>query len=466
MPINNNVRWRRKPNQNTNTASNKSGGLITYVMNDYTTPDLIKQVPPPVPSSVPVFTVSQYNGGGFVSTSPQGQAANCYVTITNTIKYINSMSEKRLSNWAATNNLIVKPRSGTDLNAFYDRYSLQFFYAKVGNRVIFTADSTDIVSHELGHAILDSYRPDLWSVAALEVWSFHEAFADITAMFHVMQYDEVLNYALRETGGDIHKSNVFSNLAEDMGRAMYEISKGRDGQLPNALRSAVNNFKYVDPGTLPPSAPRNKLAAECHSFGRIFLGAFYDILEMFYKDVLKTGKSQLDSIKAARDLLAKYVLKAIQNAPLNSRFYESVAKTMLWADWTNGKVYHDRMRNIFLNRNLIKTEIKMLNAPKCNNDNNIMIKGSVKELRLSDHVVRSLSNTNPLYDVVLEIPEADCYFYDDKKNVIDVVTVTKEDTLRAAVDMIEYLHKSRSVDGTEKTPFEIKEGKLVRTHFV
>jgi hypothetical protein len=187
---------------------------------------------------------------------------------------------------------------------------------------------------------------------------------------------------------------------------------------------------------------------------------------MLYKDMLNSGKSQIESIKAARDMLAKYVLKAVLHAPLNSKFYESFAKTMLWADWSNGRVYHDRMRSIFLNRNLIKTEIKMLNAPRCDNDNNIMIKGSVKEIKLSNHVMKALSNTNPLYDVILEIPEADCYFYDDQKMVIDVITVTKEDTLRAAVDMIEYLHQSRSVDGTEKTPFEIRDGKLVRTHFV
>ena len=49
---------------------------------------------------------------------------------------------------------------GVDLNAFYDRTSFSFFHQQVGNQTFFSGASTDVVSHEIGHGLLDSVRPD------------------------------------------------------------------------------------------------------------------------------------------------------------------------------------------------------------------------------------------------------------------------------------------------------------------
>jgi hypothetical protein len=462
------LRWKRRPTGQsapTQRPPSPKGGMIEYVMNDWTTPHLVKKMSPPTPPETPVFSVKLYDGGGHDPHTPQGQAANCYVTIANSLNYMLSHSERKLSRWAGTNNLVVIPRAGKQLNAFYNRLTLQFFFEKnmLTNKMVFTADSSDIVAHELGHAILDSFRPDLWSIASLEVWSFHEAFSDLSAVLHIMLYDEVLIDALEKTRNDIRKHNVFSDLAEDVGSAIYAIAKS--GRNPNYLRSGINNFKYVNPGTLPKHAPNDKLAAECHSFGRIFFGAFYDILVMFYESNLKEGMSALDALKKARDTLTAYTMKSIQNCPRNPNFYNAMAKTMLWADWSAEKKYHDRMRDIFLSRNLITSELRILSAPPCNNNENIVRKGQVKMLKLSDYVIRSQSDNNPLYDVVLEVPQEEAYLYDNNKNIIDVVSATEEETLRSAIDMITYLHETNSVDNTENTPFEIRDGKLVRTHF-
>jgi hypothetical protein len=465
------VKWKKRPapGSKKRPAPNKKpqpkGEVIQYLLNDWTTPDLIKPMAPPEPLAVPVYRVKSYQGGGFGAHSLQGQAASCYITVTNCLKYMTKHCDRPLNRWAGTNNLIVIPRAGKQLNAFYNRVSLQFFYEKnkMTKKMVFTADSSDIVAHELGHAILDSYRPDMWSVASLEVWSFHEAFADLTAMLNIMQYDEILEKALEQTNNNIRKNNVFSMLAEDIGKAIYSVA--RSGRNPNFLRSAINNFKYVNPGTLPKYAPHNKLAAECHSFGRIFLGAFYDILVTIYEMERKGGMSPIDALKHARDTLAKYVMKAILNAPLNSKFYKSVAKTMLWADWTSGKKYHEQIKNIFLRRNLITRELRMLNAPKCDNDDGIVRKGEIKLYKLCEHVIRAQSDDNPLYDLELEIPQEEVFLYDENKNIIDVISITQEDSISDAVDMISYLHENNLVDDTEETPFSIQDGKLVRTHF-
>jgi hypothetical protein len=375
------------------------------------------------------------------------------------------MSEKPIPKWPGIHSLQVIPRAGVDLNAYYDRRSLRFFYvndSRTGQ--VFTCDSSDIVAHELGHAILDSFRPETWSVMSLEVASMHEAFADFTAMMNLLSHDEVIHHVIQETKGDLHKENVVSRLAEQVGSVIYAISKNKSGMNPRALRSAINNFKYVNPGTLPTNAPDHQLAAECHSFGRLFLGALYDMFVTIYEDSILEGNSKFEAIKKARDTSTKYILKAIQNCPINAKFYNGMAKTLLWADVViNERRYHDKLEKIFLKRNLITTQLKMLNAPKCENENLVIKKQNITSLKLSDVVLKSQTKENPLYDVEIEIPKDKVFLYDKNKNLYDYFAVSDEDSISSAIDMINYLNNTNSVSDDTRTPFEIKDGKLIRT---
>ena len=441
---------------------------IIYVINDPSTPKLIKELMPPLYSGKPYLNVKGYKGGGFSRSSVEGQAANCYVTVTNTIKLVNSTSQIKITNWPGTSTLQIIPRAGVDLNAFYDRRSLKFFFVndpRVGGS-LYTCDSADIVAHELGHAILDAFRPETWSAISLEVASMHEAFADFIAIMHALSYEEIVNYVINKTEGNLRKNNVVSELAEQFGVAVYKLSDPKDGRSPSCLRSAINDFKYVNPGTLPIDAPYNQLAAECHSFGRVFLGALYDMLVMIYEDVKQSGKSPVDSLIEARTILLRYMLKTIQNAPLNVKFFNSISKTILWADVTlNNRKYHNRIYEILKNRNLITTQLMMLSAPKCENDNLIIKTQSCMNIKLEDKVMRNQSDDNPLYGVELEIPTESVYLYDKNRNLYDCLIVSEDESLSAAIDMIKYLHVTNSVSNDSKTPFEIKDGKLVRTHF-
>jgi hypothetical protein len=58
---------------------------------------------------------------------------------------------------------------GVDLNAFYDREGLKFFHGSAAGRTVFSGESPDIVCHELGHALLDSFKPQLFDAASIEV---------------------------------------------------------------------------------------------------------------------------------------------------------------------------------------------------------------------------------------------------------------------------------------------------------
>lgn len=461
------TRWRMKrnrpkpaPPEKANIVNDKT---IEYVISDPSTPELVKHVMPPQYSNQPAILVNGYRGGGFGRQTMEGQAANCFVTVVGTIDFFNNHTSQRIPKWPGTSTLHILPRAGVELNAYYDRRSLRFFYMnspKIGGAV-YLCDSSDIVAHELGHAILDAYRPDTWSVPFLEVAAFHEAFADFTAMMHVLTYDEAVEFIIHQTGGDLMKTNAMSKLAEQLGAAIYKATGGKTS--PDALRHAINDFKYVDPATLPEDSEDGELAAECHNFGRVFLGVLYELLVMVYEDLKSSGESPVEALKKARDLMTSYVLKAIQNVPLSSSFYAAMAKTLLWADVTlSDRKYHDRMQQIFMKRNLVSPQLMLLSAPKCESETGVMKSQKTLNVKLSDVLLRVQSDDNPLYDVELEIPTEQTYLYDNDKMLYDSILTTDEEALMAAQAMINHLHVTGGVSDDPNSKYGVEDGKLIR----
>ena len=463
-------RWTIKnsiPRTPSNATIKKPSPKIQYLMQDPNLPNLTKQIDPPIYKNPPAFLVKGYVGAGHAKETPQGQAANCFVTISNTLNYFKSKSTISIPNWPGTSSLQIIPRAGIDLNAYYDRKSLRFFYytdARIGG-TIFTCDSADIVAHELGHAIFDTFRPKTWSAVSIEIASFHESFGDFTALIHALLYDEVLALVISETGGDLRKNNIVSNLAEQFGMAVYKISGINSGRLSNALRSAINDFKYVNPSSLPYDAPDNQLAQEPHSFGKVFLGILWDVLVMIYEDIKSTGINPVEALRQARDIITTYMLKTIQNAPLNANFYQSVAKTMLWADAVIGnKKYQEKMQEIFRKRNLSTTQLRILAAPKCTNDDLVVKDDNLMIFKLSDKVIATQSD-NVLYQLELEMPNESAFLYDQNKDLFDSIGSTEDQSVTAAVEMVSYLQATNNVSNDPSTYFEIRDGRLERTHF-
>ena len=459
-----------QPTQPTATPAQPAApNPIDYVMNDMTTPELVKKILPPAPPQ-PNVAIQRYAGGGFPRGTPENLAANCHVTIANTLNLYKSHLARPLTRWAGCQTLTVIPMAGTNLNAFYDRRSLQFFYyghRRIGGTV-YTAESSDIVAHELGHAILDSLRPDTWNAASMEVWAYHESFADWSAMFHIMSYDEVLDYVIKQTAGDLRKPNVIAQIAEHIGRAIYEFTGPQSGRNPLCLRTAINNYKYVNPSSLPKDGPANILTAEPHSFGQLFLGTFYDLLVEIYESQ-RNKINPLDALKYARDALGKRVIIATQNAGMNTHFYESVGRTLLWADKTQFKgEYQEIIRTVLVRRKIIQPDVKILSAPVCQTAEKIMMTPRTLSLRLSDGPLNAsirAQAANPLYDVEIEVPHDQTFLYDEDGQIMDVVAVSDDEAIDAAREMVDYLHSTNKVSDSPDTPFEIRDGKLVRTHF-
>lgn len=216
------------------------------------------------------------------------------------------------------------PVDGEDLNAFYDRKALHFFRdvnAKTGE-IVQSGDSPDIVTHEQGHAVLDSIRPDLWDAPHFEIAAFHEGFGDLAAILVALDDTELARAALEETKGSLDHSNLVSRLAEELAAAV--IAKyGPDAALPDALRDAVNSFSYVPPKSLPDEGPADALSREPHSFSRVMTGACWDVLVRL--SVAGNGSDRLAALRLASQTVGRLVASAAESAAPAASFFRRFA---------------------------------------------------------------------------------------------------------------------------------------------
>ena len=246
------------------------------------------------------------------------------IALARTIRVWEDLFDRDFTAWQGGRALQVRLRAGRDLNAFYDRKSLQFFYDvdRATGRTVYAVESLDIVAHEAGHAILDVYQPGYWSSIDLETASFHEAFGDCSALVTTLADPHVRRSLLEETAGAPGRSNLVSRLAEALGRAIHDNFGPEANSDPTRLRDARNTFRYAPPSELKPGAPEERIGPEPHSFSRIFTGAFYDVLAACLARELKRDPGE-GSVERARRLLGRLLARAVETLPPGeARFLE------------------------------------------------------------------------------------------------------------------------------------------------
>lgn len=256
----------------------------------------------------------------------------------------------RTTKWQTGAKLPVQLNAGTDLNAYYARgdfdyaAGLSFFHYSVAGQDVHSGESPDVATHELGHAILDAIKPQLWDTASVEAASLHESFGDISAVLSGLQIPALREAVLRDTDRKIYRSSRVSRLAEQMGWAVRHFDPSAAEH--DCLRNAVNSFFYRDPDLLPPSAPANQLSSEPHSFSRVFTAAFVEMLAgMFIVDG--------DLEDAARDAGQLFV-DAIIAAPIVPNLFRQIASHCIRADETRfRKKYRDVVQGAFVRRGIL-----------------------------------------------------------------------------------------------------------------
>jgi hypothetical protein len=239
-----------------------------------------------------------------------------------------SLTDATFKAWQADRkSLKLIADAGLDVNAFYDRNSLSFFHASGGGKMYLSGASTDVVAHETGHGILDSFRPEFWDSNLFEVNSFHEAFGDCVALMTAFN-DKETRVAVLPT---LEGKNLVEGTAEELSDGIRVII----GATHNAAapRRARNRFKHAIPSTLPdfasPDDGPGKLINEIHSFAQIFSGCFYDTLVNIYK---LNGTATEKSLLIAAQTAGRLLFQAASQAPQKLRFFREVGRAMVLAD--------------------------------------------------------------------------------------------------------------------------------------
>lgn len=251
--------------------------------------------------------------------------------------------------WFRGKTLDVRVDAGDKLNALYNRASLTFFHSTVEGKVVYTAESPDVVCHEMGHAVLDAIRPQLWDAMSHEVAAFHESFGDMSAMLTALQVTSLREQVFEETAG-LYRNSRLSRVAEQLG---WAVGRRQPCAVDaDALRNAVNCFFYQPAAQLPPVAPSCALSSGAHSYSRVFTGAFF---ESFAGMVITQGRPTVpDHLKQAGLDWATMLVAAVLAAPVEPSYMAQVAIHMLEADKElfDGR-YAPALENGFLRKGIL-----------------------------------------------------------------------------------------------------------------
>ena len=241
-------------------------------------------------------------------------------------------------NWQPGASLRVLLDEGVDLNAYYDRRALNFFHGPSPSGTVYSGESPDVACHEMGHAILDSIKPQLWGAASHEAAAFHESFGDMSGILSALQLQSLRTAILQDTGGNLYRNSRLSRLAEQLGTAIR--AQYPDAVDPDCLRNAVNSFTYHDPITLPQMAPAAQLSSEPHSFSRVFTGAFFEALAgmLTARAANHSSPTEQELLTVSQDI-ADLLVAGVRQAPVVSNFYAQVAAAMVQASASKNPAY-------------------------------------------------------------------------------------------------------------------------------
>ena len=183
--------------------------------------------------------------------------------------------------------LRIYPHALREANAYYspDKKALLFGYFPaptddvrfhLPGGMVFCCLSHDVVAHETTHALLDGMHRRFVEPSNVDVLAFHEAFADICALFQHFSLSEVLRQQIAKTHGDLSTENLLGQLAQEFGYAT-----GLHGALRDALggfNPATGNWERAKPD---PMQLQSEL--EPHARGSILVAAVFQVFLLIYR---------------------------------------------------------------------------------------------------------------------------------------------------------------------------------------
>ena len=197
-------------------GSTPSRGAVQQVSVWEDDPEPAVQVTRPLPDPSKRPLAYRFPGRAPAPGGQPGTASFRYWTAAEALRRGADFWAPRLpsGNWEVGASLSVLLDEGEDLNAFYDRRALNFFHGTGPSGTVYSGESPDVVCHEMGHAILDSIKPQLWDAGSIEAAAFHESFGDMSAILSALQLQSLRSAILQDTGGHLYQSSRLTRLAE------------------------------------------------------------------------------------------------------------------------------------------------------------------------------------------------------------------------------------------------------------
>jgi len=183
--------------------------------------------------------------------------------------------------------LRIYPHAMREANAYYSplKKALLFGYFSstpadetlhMPDSLVFTCLSHDIIAHETTHAILDGMHNYYNEPTNPDMLAFHEAFADIVALFQHFTFPEVLRHQIAKTKGDLGTQNLLGQLAQEFGSAIGDYGSLRDAI--GEIDEETNQWKPKAPN---PNDYRTMM--EPHARGSILVAAVFEAFLSIYK---------------------------------------------------------------------------------------------------------------------------------------------------------------------------------------
>lgn len=127
--------------------------------------------------------------------------------------------------------LRIYPHALRTDNAYYspDKVALLFGYFPSKSQtndptpngtMVFSCLSSDIIAHEMSHALLDGLHRRFQDASNPDVPAFHEAFADIVAIFQHFSIPELVRFQIRQTRGALGAAALLGSLAKQFGEGI------------------------------------------------------------------------------------------------------------------------------------------------------------------------------------------------------------------------------------------------------
>ena len=165
-----------------------------------------------------------------LEADPRFHQQMVYAVVTDTIQHFEAVLGRRI-HWRRVEpipgtpneeniyTLNIYPHAMVSANAFYSPRAhgilFGYFRADAANpgrnlpgQTVYTCLSHDIVVHELTHAIVDGIRAHFMEQTNPDVAAFHEALADVVALFRHFSHEEVLLDAIQRTGGALFEAQL------------------------------------------------------------------------------------------------------------------------------------------------------------------------------------------------------------------------------------------------------------------